>query len=618
MYDAAYEIYGEMSAYPSLHLLELDMQVVDLKKSLDEWGLIIKRTSKFSDTDRGVYKKLVEFCNSLQLVGIDDVPENKYVEIAQRSALNFRETPPPIEDDKENPQLYRIDILNYLANNRKIIFDPGHRLYKAFESYILLLNEYENESKFSDSPTDDNQALRIREKQLQDDLYLFLTNEVGYSVGTMTRTVFDDIVENEWKNYVNIVRESLNALSQKAYVEHILKTPANAGELNEALKEINWRTAKDGMLSVARCYNVLKTLQGNHSDDCFWVMYGPEGGEGKSVYTNGELKHFTRKHLSVYVGDNKCFGEHFNSPEPFQAKLLYVREDESWSPEQIRFKKQLVDHDFIGIEQKGKDAYRITPQCLVTSMTNYRSYDISRRFAIIDYGRNRIGVDVKSLKDSESIEKFSNVSERIYDNLFANKDEEYVDKVCTMICKSVQFLNKREDKSWAFNVAVKMIQNMILDKDPDLMNLDSPDYCLTRVLLTKSLNKYKKIQDESKIMSNEFYKNNVYSALVTLIESKELSEDIFIGTTNDYNKLIGKWESDQKHEAVVIKNKRNVYAAIEKYFKRNTRPVNNKEEEKIFERYLRFFHRIVNNGEILNMDMAQVASILECKYSLPE
>lgn len=594
------------------------MQVADLKKSLDEWGLIIKRTSKFNDTDRAVYRKLVEFCNSLQMVGLDSVPEDKFGEIVQRSSLNFREAPPSFEEDKENPQLYRIDILNYLANNRKIIFEPGHRIYKAFEAYILQLNEFENESKFSDSPTDDLQSLQIREKQLQDDMYMFLTSEVGYSIGSMTRTVFDDIVEDEWKNYVNIVRESINSLAQQEYVEQLLSSPASVGDLREALQEINWRTAKDGMLSLARCYNVLKTLQGNHSDDCFWVMYGPEGGEGKSVYTNGELKHFTRKHLSVYVGDNKCFGEHFNTPEPFQAKLLYVREDESWSPEQIRFKKQLVDHDFIGIEQKGQDAYRITPQCLVTSMTNYRSYDISRRFAIIDYGRNRIGVDVKSLKDSESIEKFSEVSAIIYQNLFNCKDPVYADKVCTLICKSVQFLNKREDKSWAFNVAVKMIQNAMHDKDPDLMNLEGSDYFLTRTLLTKSLNKYKKIQDESKIMSNEFYKNNVYAALQTLIESKELSEDIFIGTTNDYNKLIGKEESKQSHEAIIIKNKRSVYNAIEEYFRRNTKPVNNREEEVIFAKYMNFFHKIINNGQILEMGMPEIASILECKYEIPE
>lgn len=593
------------------------MQVVEFKKTLDEWGLVIKRTSKFSDTDRAVYKKLVEFCNSLQMVGLDSVPEDKYFELTQRSELNFRETPPPIEDDKENPQLYRIDILNYLANNRKKIFIPGHRIYKAFENYILMLNEFENESKFSDSPTDDNQSLRIREKQLQDDIYTFLTNEVGYSIGSMTRSVFDDLVEDEWKNYVNIVRESINTIAQEKYVENLLETPADCEKLKNSLEEINWRTAKDGMLSLARCYNVLKTLQGNHSDDCFWIMYGPEGGEGKSVYTNGELKHFTRKHLSVYVGDNKCFGEHFNTPEPFQAKLLYVREDESWSPEQIRFKKQLVDHDFIGIEQKGMDAYRITPQCLVTSMTNYRSYDISRRFAIIDYGRNRIGVDIKALKDSESIEKFSNVSSVIYENLFHCKDREYSDKVCTLICKSVQFLNKREDKSWAFNVAVKILQHAILDKDPELMNLDSSDYFLIRSILTKSLNKYKKIQDESKIMSNEFYKNNVLSALESLIESKELSEDIFIGNTNDYNKMVGKDEIEQSHPAIIIKNKRNVYLAIEQYFKRNTKPVNNKEEEIIFEKYMKYFHKIINNGEILNLGLPEISSIIECKYQLP-
>jgi len=594
------------------------MQVVDLKKSLDDWGLIIKKTSKFNDRDRSTYKKLVEFCDALDMTGLKEVPEDKYVEIAQRSSLNFRETPPPIEDDKENAQLYRIDILNYLAKNRGVIFKYGHRLYKAFEDYILLLNRYENESKFSDSPADDNQALRIREKQLQDDMYVFLTGEVGYSIGTMTRVVFDDIIENEWKNYVNIVRESINSLAQKEYVEHLLNTGADVEKLSSAAKEINWRTAKDGMLSVARCYNVLKTLQGNHSDDCFWVMYGAEGGEGKSVYTNGELKHFTQKHLSVYVGDNKCFGEHFNSPEPFQAKLLYVREDESWSPEQIRFKKQLVDHDFIGIEQKGKDAYRITPQCLVTSMTNYRSYDISRRFAIIDYGRNKIGVDVKSLRDWESIEKFSHVSETIYENLFANKDPEYVDNVCTLICKAVQFLNKREDKSWAYNVSVKMIQNLILEKDPELVNLEGPDYLLTRVILNKSLNRYKKVQDESKIMSNEFYKNNIYSALLTLIESGDLSDSIFVGTTNDYNKMVGKPESEQNHEAIIIKNKKDVYSAIEKYFKRNTRSVNNHEEEEIFDKYIKYFHKIVNDGKILEMNIADVAAVLECKSVISE
>lgn len=593
------------------------MLVKDLRKTLDEWGFVIKRTSKFSDTDRGVFKKLIELCNATSQLGFDEVPEAKYSEIAGHSALNFRESPPPMEEDKENPQLYRLDLLNYLAKHRDEIFIPGHRIYEAFKTFVLLQNANEHESKFSDTPSNDLIGLSIREEQVKTELYMFLTGEVGFSIGSMTRGVFDDIIEDRWKGYVAIVRESVNNLAAEDYVKQIIQTPASEEKLNSAIREINWKSAKDGMLSLCRAFNVVKTLQGNHSDDCFWVMYGAEGGEGKSVYTNGELKHFTNMHLSVYVGDNKVFGEHFNSPEPFQAKLLYVREDESWSPEQIRFKKQLVDHDYIGIEQKGKDAYRITPQCMVTSMTNYRSYDISRRFAIIDYGRYKVGVDIPSLEDYVSIDKFADVSNTIYKNLFDKKEPEYVKDVCVQICKAVQFLNKREDKQWAHNVAMKMVQNLILEKDPDLVNLDAPDYFLIRTALTKTVQRYKKSQDESKIMSNEFYRNNIQKALTTLVENGELSEDIFIGTSNDYNKMVGKEESKQAYSAIIIKNKRSVWLAIENYFKQNTREVDAKEEEEKFNIYEKFLWKIINDGSIIKFNIEQLAAVIECKYEIP-
>lgn len=612
--------YGELSACcssPPL-ILGVNMQVKDLRKCLDEWGFVIKRTSKFTDSDRGVFKKLIELCNALTAVGIEEVPEAKYTEIAQHSTLNFRVSPPPVEEDKENAQLYRIDLLNYLAKNRKEIFAPGHRIYGAFEKYVLMVNNLEHESKYSNSPTDDFMSLSIREEQLKDDLYVFLTGEVGYSISTMTRVVFDDIIEDNWKQYINIVRETVNEKSQENYINNIISTKADKSVLSRALKEINWKTAKDGMLSYARCFNVIKSLQGNHSDDCFWVMYGAEGGEGKSVYTNGELKHFTNEKLSVYVGDNKCFGEHFNSPEPFQAKLLYVREDESWTPEQIRFKKQLVDHDYIGIEQKGKDAYRITPQCMVTSMTNYRSYDISRRFAIIDYGRNKVGVDIEALEDFVAVNKFERVSKVIYENIINNKDKDYVKNVCVKVCKATQFLNKREDKQWAFNVAVKTIQSLIIERDSELVNLDSPDFIRLDNLLNRALKTYRKSLDESKIMSNEFYKNSVGDSLKALIENGELSQDIFIGNTNDYNELVGKDKSERWSSAVVIKNKRSVWVAIDNFFRKNTKIVNNKEEEALFDKYMEFLFKIVDNGNILDMSVEKVASILECKYKLPD
>lgn len=592
------------------------MLVQDLRKTLDEWGFIIKKTSKFSDSDRGVYKKLVEFCNALKNVGIEEIPMDKYREIAQHSSLIFSETPPPIEEDKENPQLYRIDLLNYLAKNRKEFFKPGHRIFGAFKTYILRANELEFNSKFSPSPAFDNESLNIHEEQLKDDLYTFVTGEIGYSIGTMTRTIFDDVIESRWKNYINTVRELVNNEAQEGYIKDIISSDSNFNTLLNALKEINWKTCKDGMLSFVRCFNVLKALAGNHSDDCFWVMYGAIGGEGKSVYTNGELSYFIQKNLSVYVGDNKCFGEHFNSPEPFQSKLLYIREDESWSPEQIRFKKQLVDHDYIGIEQKGKDAYRITPQCLITSMTNYRSYDISRRFAIINYGRNTIGVDVPSLEDFESIKKFSKVSENIYQNLFSQKEMPYVKKVCVLLCKAVQHLNKREDRQWAFNVAVKILQTSILEKDPDLANLDSPDFFRLDNILRKSLNRYKRNQDENKIMSNEFYKNNVEEALRVLISRKELSEDVFIGTTNDYNALVGAPEAKQKHTAIIMRNKSSVWKAIDNYFRMNTKNVDRFSEEEQFDKYAKFLYDAINDKSILEYSIEEIAAIIECKYKL--
>lgn len=594
------------------------MTLLDLKKSLDEWGLIIKKTSKFTDSDRSVYKQLMELVNNGMKLGVKEIPDEKFAEIAQFSTLNFRESPPSVEEDKENAQLYRTDLLNYLAKHVDEIFSPGHRIYEAFAKYVNKINEREHTSKFSLKPTRDSKHLDIFEEQLKDDLYQFLTREVGYSIGVMTRTVFDDIVTDRWADYINMVRETININAQEQYVKDIISSTADAKSLNKALKEINWKTSKDGMLSYARAFNVVKTLQGNHSDDCFWVMYGAIGGEGKSVYTNGELRHFINKKLSVYVGDNKCFGEHFNSPEPFRAKLLYVREDESWSPEQIRFKKQLVDHDHIGIEQKGKDAYRITPECMVTSMTNYRSYDISRRFAIIDYGRNRVGVDVESLEDFVMVEKYANVSEVLYSNLFNKKDPEYVKNVCVKICKSVQHLNKREDKQWAYNVALKIIQSAILDKDPDLVNLDQPDYIVMRTLLQKALARYKKSQDESKIMSNEFYKNNVSEAIRTMIANGELSEDVFMGTTADFNQIVGKEPPEHSHEAIVIKNKRSVWTAIENYFKTNTRSVDKHEEEARFDKYMFYMNKLVQNGKILDLNIEQIAQIIDCRYPIPE
>lgn len=116
------------------------MLLVDLKKNLDAWGLIIKKTSKFTDSDRGVYKNLVEFVNNGFRFGVDEVPEEKFQEIAKYSNLNFRDMPPPMEEDKENSQLYRTDLLNYLAKHIDEIFSPGHRIYGAFEKYVILIN----------------------------------------------------------------------------------------------------------------------------------------------------------------------------------------------------------------------------------------------------------------------------------------------------------------------------------------------------------------------------------------------------------------------------------------------------------------------------------------------
>jgi hypothetical protein len=179
-------------------------------------------------------------------------------------------------------------------------------------------------------------------------------------------------------------------------------------------------------------------------------------------------------------------------------------------------------------------------------------------------------------------------------------------------------LNKREDKQWAYNVALKIIQGAILDKDPDLINLDQPDYIVMRTLLQKALTRYKKSQDESKIMSNEFYKNNVSEAIRTMIGNGELSEDVFMGTTADFNEIIGKEPPEHSHEAIVIKNKRSVWTAIENYFKTNTRAVDKNEEEKRFDKYMFYLNKLVQNGKILDLNVEQISQILDCRYPIPE
>ena len=116
------------------------MTLLDLKKSLDEWGLIIKKTSKFTDSDRSVYKQLMELVNNGMKLGVKEIPDEKFAEIAQFSTLNFRESPPSVEEDKENAQLYRTDLLNYLAKHVDEIFSPKHRIYEAFAKYVNKIN----------------------------------------------------------------------------------------------------------------------------------------------------------------------------------------------------------------------------------------------------------------------------------------------------------------------------------------------------------------------------------------------------------------------------------------------------------------------------------------------
>jgi hypothetical protein len=103
-----------------------------------------------------------------------------------------------------------------------------------------------------------------------------------------------------------------------------------------------------------------------------------------------------------------------------------------------------------------------------------------------------------------------------------------------------------------------------------------------------------------------------------MIDNGELSEDVFMGTTADFNQIVGKEPPEHSHEAIVIKNKRSVWSAIENYFKKNTRSVDKREEEARFDKYMFYMNKLVQNGKILDLNIEQIAQIIDCRYPIPE
>lgn len=595
------------------------IELKQFRTTLGRWNSVIRRVSQFNDQDRAAYKELVGLANTATQLGLAELDPSKVVEITIKhgSEQNFLADPPIIENDKDNGTVFKGELVNLLAEIKDAMTEPGHRVYDAFnrlykKEIALETLENNNESEWLEA---DYANLK---KQVKYDLLSYFCAELKYPMSPMTENAFEETFEFELE--YSKFRARIQRDSKDKLLRDIINTPADINCLIRNAKIVNWKYAKDGMRIIARLFNVIKKMCNENGGDNFWIYYGARGGEGKSAYCNGELEFMLSNGMKAYLGDNKCFGEQFNVPEPLKSTFLYIREDRSWSPAQIDYKKQLTDQERVSVEQKGVDAQRTQPKCMITSQTNYRSWEISRRFAVVEFGRQP--ENDRELSPAEATRLYKEVTEKLLLNVFDRKDQSYVRNCCLKICRGMETANNAEDKNWAYNTIAYNLRDKIYPQNSETPPPEGKTYLRVSSFIAHCVKQYINDSNKLKIVSNENRRQELEDALREIIDQKMFGDTLKIGSMEEYEAINndGTQVASLAHgrDYIIVPNIKECYNGIDQFFKRLLKKVDQKEEEELFDKYAKYLLKIVNSGDVMKIDRETLAAILNCTAPLPE
>lgn len=593
----------------------MQMQLGDLRILINKWAGVINKSSQFSPSDKGAYNDIKEYYNVMTKIGSGTFDSEQVAVLAKKngSEQNFLMDPPLPNIEKESPEDYRRELQVFLLNHLEEFKQSHHPIYNA----LMQIGKTQADiSKRNHGNFNDKQTIAAGTYQkCVTEVYEFFTDSIGYtSQNPSNRTVFEkEIIDSEIMTHlINSILDAYMESNERTMLDNLISTHGNKTQCIEALKEINWKRAKDGMGHFVRAFNVLKKFAGRIGDDCYWLFFGPIGGEGKSVYCNGEIAYFAQRELNVYSSNDKIWGDRFLDPKPFLSTLTYIREDDNWSDQSIKDRKNLLDGEMFLAEQKNKMPVGIEPRCMFTGMSNKRLTEHSRRFQQLEYGRKLIGVDTKKMSSQAAELYFQNVSAQIYENLVNKKDVDYVLDVYNLLYSALQLNIQLTDNSWMSNIILHHLREKIMINDKDEFD-ENPTYIPFGAFIN-GLKKYKKVHEEYNVWSNEKFNKDAADLLKEFVKNNCVGT-IEIGNTNDYCKLVGAPEEATPLPAIIIRNKKRALRIIRDFIMESIRDVNWKDEDAIFTKYCSYLWEIIDNGTILDKDLETIRGILNC--SLP-